>query len=405
MKTSMKTTRPAARICCLDLDTFFVSVERLHRPDLCGQPVVVGALPGQRGVVTAASYEVREHGVRSGMPISEAYRRAPHATYVPTRHGEYSRYSRQVQAILEQFSPVVRAASIDEFFLDFRDCEALYRDEEDGDDDQAIERAVRKMRQAIQDELGLPASAGIAVTRPIAKMASGAAKPAGVLLVPSGAEQAFVQELPIRRWPGIGPVAEQRWHARGVETIGQLLARGGSTATAIRQVLAGVSQETLGGDRPAFREHDPQGRTSGSLSNERTFSNDEHDVTVLREELHSLCERVCYRARQRGVLARTVAIKLRYANFQTVTRAQTLSPTNAESTVMERVDQLFQENYARPRRVRLVGVCLSNLVSGQQQLPLPFMSEGRSDVSQAIDAIRDQLGYDAIHLGRKKKDR
>ena len=111
---AMNPTAPKARICCLDLDTFFVSVERLKRPDLVGKPVVVGALPGNRGVVTAASYEVREFGVRSGMPIAEAYRLAPHATYVPGRHGEYGRYSARVKAILERFSPVVRTASIDE---------------------------------------------------------------------------------------------------------------------------------------------------------------------------------------------------------------------------------------------------------------------------------------------------
>ena len=401
----METTRPAARICCLDLDTFFVSVERLQRPDLCGQPVVVGALPGHRGVVTAASYEVREFGVRSGMPISEAYRLAPQAIYLPTRHEAYRLYSRRVKAILEQFSPVVQAASIDEFFLDFRNCETLYRETQDTDDDVAIARAVREMRQVIQDQLGLPASAGLAVTRPIAKMASGAAKPAGVLLVPAGGERDFVQDLPIRRWPGIGPVAEQRWHARGVETIGQLLAVGGPIADAIQQVVAGATQRSFGADRPAFHEHDPRGDTDGSLSNERTFASDEDDLTVLRDQLRALCERVCWRARQRGVLARTVGIKIRYANFQTLTRTKTISPTNAEQTMIDWVDKLFLENYARQRRIRLVGVSLSNLVSGKQQLSLPFMSDSQADVSQAIDTIREQLGYDAIHLGRKKSDR
>ena len=134
-RNTMGSSALKSRICCLDLDTFFVSVERLKRPQLNGQPVVVGALPGNRGVVTAASYEVRAFGVRSGIPISEAYRLAPQAIYVPGRHAEYGKYSRQVKEILERYCPVVRTASIDEFFLDFSGCETLYRKPDDKDDD------------------------------------------------------------------------------------------------------------------------------------------------------------------------------------------------------------------------------------------------------------------------------
>ena len=155
-------TPPKARICCLDLDTFFVSVERLFRPDLIGKPVVVGALPRSRGVVTACSYEVRALGVRSGMAIAEAYRLAPNAIYLSGRHGEYGEYTRQVKGILDRYTPIVRTASIDEYFLDFRQCEGMYRQEADRDGDATIERVVREVCQAIQDEVGLPASAGIA---------------------------------------------------------------------------------------------------------------------------------------------------------------------------------------------------------------------------------------------------
>jgi DNA polymerase-4 len=339
------------------------------------------------------------------MPIAEAYRRAPLAVYLPGRHGEYGKYAAQVKAILERFAPVVRTASIDEFFLDFRHCEAMYRSEEDRDDDATIERVVRAMRQSIQDELGLPASAGVAASRPIAKMASFSAKPAGVLLVRAGDEHDFVAGLPVRRWPGIGPVAERQLLSAGIETLGELLAVPGPLGESVRQAVCGVADNSLGRDRPAFREHDPEGLTLGSVSNERTFAADIGDQQEIRDQLCSLCERVCWRVRQRNVLARTITLKLRYADFETLTRSRTIASTSAEGVVFGCVHKLFRANYDRRRRVRLLGVSLSNLVKGERQLMLPFVAEGRPDMANAIDAVRDRFGYDAIHLGMKMASR
>ena len=197
------------RICCLDLDTFFVSVERLLDPALVGKPVVVGARPGQRGVVTACSYEVRAFGVKSGMAISEAVKLAPHAIFLPTRHGVYTPYAGRVREVLVRHTPSVQTASIDEFYLDFTGCERLYRAAGDGDGDATIERTVRAMCAQIRAEVGLPASAGIGVSRTIAKIASGAAKPAGVRMIRAGDERGFLSPLPVRKFPGIGPVTEE----------------------------------------------------------------------------------------------------------------------------------------------------------------------------------------------------
>src|SRR5688572_12145724 len=174
---------PAPRICCLDLDTFFVSVERLLDPSLVGKPVVVGGRPGQRGVVTAASYEVRAFGVRSGMSLTKAYELAPHAVFLPTRHGIYGEYATRVRHIAESYTPVSQVASIDEMFLDFSGCENLYFVSGDASPDATIERVVRKMTDEIQERVGLPASAGIATSRSVAKVASGCAKPRGVLQI------------------------------------------------------------------------------------------------------------------------------------------------------------------------------------------------------------------------------
>src|SRR5262245_51307154 len=176
----------APRICCLDLDTFFVSVQRLLDPRLIGKPVVVGGLPGQRGVVTAASYEVRAFGVRSGMSLTKAFELAPNAIYLPTRHGVYGDYATRVRKIAENYTPASQFASTDEMFLDFSGCENLYFRPGDVSPDATIERVVRELTGEIRARVGLPSSAGVATSRSVAKVASGVAKPAGVLFVPAG---------------------------------------------------------------------------------------------------------------------------------------------------------------------------------------------------------------------------
>jgi DNA polymerase-4 len=207
------------RICCLDLDTFFVSVERVLDPTLEGKPVIVGGKPGSRGVVTAASYEVRRLGVKSGMSLVEAGKLAPDAIYLPTRGEIYSRYADSVREIARRYSPTVIVASIDEMFLDLSGCERLYAEAGDSGD-AAIERAVLALQRAIDDELGLPASAGLATSKVVAKVASSLAKPRGVMLVPAGVEAAVLAPLPVRSFPGIGPVGEAKLQAAGFHTLG-----------------------------------------------------------------------------------------------------------------------------------------------------------------------------------------
>ena len=398
---------PTARLCCLDLDTFFVSVERLLDPSLAGKPVIVGG-SRERGVVTAASYEVRPLGVRSGMPTARAARLAPHAIFLPTRHGVYTPYSARVREILERYSPDVRTASIDEFFVDFAGCESLYAEPRDADSDATIERVVWRMRDAVQSELGLPSSAGVGATRMVAKIASGLAKPAGVLMVRLGEEERRLAPLPVRKVPGIGPVTETRLVAAGIETIGQLLelpagplrARFGATAEWVRRALDPSTGTRLGRDRPAFLEFDSKHETMGSISNERTFSRDIGDRDSVERRLLALCERVCWRARRRDTRAQTVTVKIRYSDFATLTRSRTLDrPTNEEGRVYSTVRELLEGAWTRKGPLRLVGVALSSLTGPSRQLDL-FGGESRSrSVGPAIDAIRARFGYDAIRLG------
>jgi DNA polymerase-4 len=392
----------APRICCLDLDTFFVSVERLLDPSLIGKPVVVGGRPGQRGVVTSSSYEVRERGVRAGMSLTEAFKLAPDAVFVPTRHGLYGDYASRVRRIAENYTPASQVASIDEMFLDFSGCENLYRVAADTDSDATITRTVCKLTDEILARVGLPASAGIATSRAVAKVASCLAKPHGVIMVPAGTEAQLLGNLPVRKFPGIGPVAERKLHALGLTTLAQVANAEptmmrrvfGAWAASIQRGCRGEGSHVLGRERPAFQEHDAQGLTIGTISNERTFREDVRDPSCIDAMLCSLCERVCWRARKRGIKARTVTLKLRYADFETLSRSRTITETSSELELYPVVHELFMRSRTRKLAIRLLGVALSNLGPYDRQLQL-FQDES---LHRAVDGIRERYGYDALRI-------
>jgi DNA polymerase IV len=409
----------APRICCLDLDTFFVSVERLLDPTLEGKPVVVGGKPGSRGVVTAASYEVRRLGVKSGMSLFEAGQRAPNAIYLPTRHEIYGTHAERVRELARRFAPKVRVASIDEMYLDFSGCERLYASDAaasgNGDEDRdragdaVIEGAVLKLTTAIFDELGLPSSAGVATSTVVAKVASALAKPRGVMLVPAGVERAVLAPLPVRSFPGIGPVAEAKLHAAGYQTLGAVAEASlaelqkifGAWAASISRGVQGLGSGDLGRERPAFAEHDPAGETVGSISNERTFREDVTDPASIEAVLCGLSQRVCWRARKRHVKARTVTLKLRYADFHTLTRSQTTLATNSELELYPIVKEMFVAARTRSLPIRLLGVQLSNL-GMFEQLPLFDRNER---VGAVIDSIRARFGFAMVSLATAQRGR
>lgn len=394
---------PRPRICCLDLDTFFVSVERLLDPSLEGKPVVVGGKPGSRGVVTAASYEVRKLGVKAGLSLIEAGKLAPDAIYLPTRHDTYGQYADRVRDIARRYAPVVVIASIDEMFLDLSGCESLYGRPGDENGDVAIERAVLDLTAAIDTELGLPASAGLATSKVMAKVASSLAKPRGVMLVPAGVEREVLAPLPVRSFPGIGPVGEAKLHAAGYQTLGQVAEAPladlqkifGAWAVSIQRGVQGLGSGDLGRERPAFSEHDPEGEAVGSISNERTFLEDASDPAAIESVLCGLCERVCWRARKRRIKARTVTLKLRYSDFHTITRSRTLFPTHSELELYPIVKEMFVSARTRRLAVRLLGLQLSNL-GVYEQLSL-FDSHER--VGVVVDRIRERYGFSLISLG------
>ena len=353
-------------------------------------------------MVTSASYDVRALGVRSGMSIRDATVLAPHAVFLPGHHEAYGAYSHDARTIVERYSPVVRAASIDEQYIDFHGCERLYRRAGDGDDDATIHRVVSEITATIERELGLPSSAGIATSISMAKVACGLAKPHGVRLVPAGDEAATLAPLPVRKLPGIGPVAEAKLARLGIKWLGELAGTDdallrpilGSATSGLRRAAIGLGDAMLGRERPAFREHDPRGEIGGSISNERTFV--ETSASATESVLSGLCERVCFRARSRGVTASQVALKLRYTDFQTLTRSRSIAPTSSEITVHRVVLELHRQARTRDLPVRLLGVALSKLRLDDGQLRLAFDGDARR--AAAVDRVREKFGYDAVHL-------
>ena len=318
-----------------------------------------------------------------------------------------------MRRIAERYSPDMRVASIDEMYLSFDGCERLYHRDGDASGDATIERVVRELTGAIRAELGLPASAGIATSKSMAKVASGLAKPAGVLMVPAGQEAAMLAPLPVRKLPGIGPVAEAKLAELGITQLGQVAATPvaelrrvfGAWAESVKVRARGESPSSLGRHRPAFQEFDPDGETIGSISNERTFREDISDAHQIESMLCALSERVCWRARKRAVKARTVTLKLRYSDFQTLQRSRTIPLTDSEREVFEVIRGLYREARTRPRRIRLLGVALSNLEIEQQLSLLPTDDA----LNETVDEIRARFGYKSVGLalanGRRGRPR
>jgi DNA polymerase IV len=349
----------ASSILHVDMDAFFVSVELLDRPELRGKPVVVGGQPDQRGVVSAASYEARKYGIQSAMPLRTAGKLCPRAVFLESRHDLYSQWSDRVAAILGKYSPVVEMASVDEAYLDLAGTQRLF-----GPPLVAAHALLRE----ITSTTGLPCSAGLARTRLVAKVASDQAKPRGLLWVPAGSEEAFLAPLGVRRIPGIGKVTEAALKSRGIETVAQL-------AGATLEKLEGnfgrwgtaLYRKARGGDTyEFFVDAEPK-----SISHNHTFSVDTEDRAALDATLSLLCQKAMKRLRDASLSAATVTLTIRYAGFETITRAHTLrEPTHLDPIVFECVRQLFERHWDRTRKVRLLGVALSSFIHGGEQLDL-----------------------------------
>jgi DNA polymerase IV len=389
------TARTQASILHVDLDAFFAAVEQLDDPTLRGRPVVVGGL-GARGVVSTASYEARVFGVRSAMPMTRARAACPQATFLSPRMSRYAEKSREVMAILSSVSPLVEQLSIDEAFVDVAGAGRLLGDPP------AIAAYIRRRVHA---ESGLTCSVGVATTKFLAKLLSDAAKPDGVLVVAPGEEQAYLAPLPASRLWGVGPKTFAKLERMGIRTIGDV-------AALDEQALVQTLGVSLGAHVSALSRNDdlravvPE-REVKSIGAEETYAHDLRTAPECERELVRVADRACARLRASRLTARTVNLKIRFADFETRTRARTLpDPTDVSTVVLGVARELLAEFDAR-RGVRLLGVSLSQLAAGSAvQETLDLTSEGDSEdrnqnerraaVERAVDEVRGRFGARAV---------
>ncbi len=351
--------RPRA-IIHLDLDAFFAAVEVLKEPELAGKPLLIGGRPAGRGVVAAASYPARAFGIHSAMPMARALALCPEATVRPVRRrSEYREYSQQVMSLVRQTSPLVEQVSIDEAFIDLTDQVTIW--------DEAIGVA-EGLQRRIREETDLSASLGVATNKLLAKVASDHDKPGGLTVVQPGDEAAFLAPLPVRVLWGVGPVTAEKLAQLDVISVGDLaglpeerLWKGfGRHGPALARMARGIDE------RPVVAEYEPK-----SVSHERTFSRDLTDARALRRQLWRLSQGVGERLRRREVAGETVAIKLRYADFSTLTRQTRLSvPTDNDKEIYQAAVTLLRRTWQPGRPVRLLGVAARGLTAPAGQIPL-----------------------------------
>jgi DNA polymerase-4 len=381
----------------VDMDAFYASVEQRDRPALRGRPVIVGGRPGSRGVVAAASYEARRYGVHSAMPIARARRLCPDAVFLPADHDKYAAVSGRIMAVLGELTPLVETLSIDEAFLDVTASRALF-----GDGARIAAEIKRRVREAVD----LTASVGVATSKFVAKVASDLGKPDGLVVVPPGGEAAFLAPLPVSRLWGVGRVGAAELEGLGIRTIGQLArmsparlaARLGPAATLLCALARGED------DRPVEPWSPPK-----SMGAEETFARDVADPERLRRTLRAQAERVARELRAGGYAAATVTLKLRFADFTTLTRAHSGEPVQDGLALYRRAAALLERLPLR-QPVRLIGLSASGLGSaGRGQLSLLDPAAPRRErLARALDRLAERFGDEAVRpasLGRPRRPR
>lgn len=383
----------------VDMDAFFVGVELLDHPELRGRPVVVGGT-GRRGVVAAASYEARAHGVRSAMPSERARRLCPDAVFLAGRHHRYAEVSRRVMALCGTFSPSVEPVSLDEAFLDVTGARRVLGDG----------RAIAEsLRAAVQSSLGLSCAVGVAPTKFVAKLASQAAKPrpgptgpepgAGVVVVAEDEVLGFLHPLAVSALWGVGPATLTRLERIGVYTVGDLARLPRASVVAALGDAAGSHLHALANGidpRPVVTD-----RQAKSIGHEQTYPSDLVDREAVDRELLRLCDAVAARLREAGTRGRTVVVKVRFGDFRTLTRSATLPEATDASTVLRDTARSLVETVDVSPGVRLLGVSAGSLANPDagRQLSFDELTGGRAErrrAEEVADEIRSRWGQDAI---------
>jgi DNA polymerase-4 len=385
----------------LDLDAFFCAVEELRNPALKGKPFIVGGKPNERGVVSSASYPARKFGIHNAMPTSQAMRLCPRLIVVPASHGVYGEYSRKVMALLREYGDQLQQISVDEAFMDVT-----------GLTDQPRALAL-EIQSRIREQLQLPASIGVATSKLVAKMASGAAKPNGVKVIEPGEEAAFLAPMPAGELWGIGKATAARLEQINIHTIGDLQR---ATPEELRRVFQNHAESVIArakgiDNSPVHAERDVK-----SISEERTFNRDVSDPEVLRKMLLALSDEVARRLRAAGLHAKTVHLKLRWHDFYTITRQTTLpEPTQLGEDIFAAVEPLWMRAWlergearwagrTRGDPIRLIGVGASGLGEGVQMAIFGAEDkEERLQLARTLDELRAQYGKGIVTRASLKK--
>jgi DNA polymerase-4 len=378
---------PARAILHVDMDAFYASVEQLDNPELRGKPLIVGGTGG-RGVVAAASYEVRKFGVRSAMPMGRALQLCPQAICVRPRMARYQAVSREVFSVFEQFTPLIEGLSLDEAFLDVTPSQALHGD--------AVSIA-RLIKARIRERTGLTASVGVASNKLVAKIASDLDKPDGLTIVPPERVQAVLDPLPVKRLPGLGRKKGDALLAAGIRTLGELRQSPdgrlwplfGRDAQHLRERAAGID------DRPVIAERDEK-----SVSAEETFSTDVAAREALHASLLQLADKTAARLRAKGLRAAGVQVKIREHDFTTHTRQRRLVPESHDSRAIGQAALALLDAWLGEHpgaRLRLLGVGTSQIATPRQpDLFAPAAPPPDSRLDAALDQIRDRFGAAAV---------
>jgi DNA polymerase-4 len=362
----------------IDLDSFFVSVERKFNPELIGKAVIIGG-SAERGVVASCSYEARKYGVHSAMPTRQALKLCPHAIVLHGTHGRYSEASREVTQIIHDSVPLYQKTSVDEFYIDLTGMELFYD----------CYQIASNLRQKIIRETGLPISFGMASGKTVAKMATNQAKPNGELFIKHGEEIQFLAPLNIGKIPGLGESTCQKLYQYGIEKIGDLQ----KTNIRFLEAVFGKAGRYLWDKAHGIDDSEivPYSDRK-SISTEHTFNNNINDQRTLETILVSMTEELSGKLRRENKLSSCMAIKIRYANFETHTQQQKIPLTAAEHILIPGVKNLLKMAWNQHRPIRLIGVRLSNLCTGSYQINLFEDNEERIRLYQAMDKINFKFG-------------
>ncbi|AGG07123.1 DNA polymerase IV [Dehalococcoides mccartyi] len=378
------------RVMHVDLDAFFVSVEQAVRPELKDKPVIVGGKPERRGVVAAASYEARKFGIHSGMPLITAKNLCPQAIFIEGNHQLYREYSEKFMLILSDFSPFLEPMGLDEAYLEVTGFESLHG---------SIAEMASKIRRRITAELGINASIGIANSKVAAKIATERAKPNGQCEVPAGEEASFLAPLDIAVMPGIGKKTEQHLKSLGIDTLGKLAALPASFLKSRLGAYAPyLSNAAMGIDnRPVEMPSEAK-----SISRETTFETDTRNQTFLEAKLSYLSEKITATLRKRGKQARVVQIKIRFADFTTLTRQKHLGqPASGNREIFQTALSLMNGILDSDRQtVRLLGVGISDFCGPEKQLEIDPAKARLEKLDASLDKIRQKYGFSSVQTGR-----